>query len=82
MSLVGPRPIVSNEIARYGIYFEDYASARPGLTGLWQVSGRSDIDYDRRVELDRTYVTAWSFLRDLMILLRTVKVVFSRVGSY
>jgi len=82
MSLVGPRPIVSNEIARYGIYFEDYASARPGLTGLWQVSGRNDIDYDRRVELDRTYVTAWSFSRDLMILLRTVKVVFSRVGSY
>jgi lipopolysaccharide/colanic/teichoic acid biosynthesis glycosyltransferase len=82
MSLVGPRPIVPNEIVRYGIYFEDYASARPGLTGLWQVSGRSDVDYDRRVELDRSYVTAWSFSRDLMILLRTVKVVFSRVGSY
>jgi lipopolysaccharide/colanic/teichoic acid biosynthesis glycosyltransferase len=82
MSLVGPRPIVQNEIVRYGAYFEDYASARPGLTGLWQVSGRSDVDYDRRVELDRSSVTAWSLSGDLMILLRTVKVVFSRVGSY
>jgi len=82
MSLVGPRPIVQNEIARYGAYFEDYASARPGLTGLWQVSGRSDVDYEKRVELDRSYVTAWSLSGDLMILLRTVKVVFSRVGSY
>jgi lipopolysaccharide/colanic/teichoic acid biosynthesis glycosyltransferase len=82
MSLVGPRPIVRNEIARYGIYFQHYASARPGLTGPWQVSGRSDIDYDRRVELDRNYVTAWSFSGDVLILLRTVKVVFGRVGSY
>jgi lipopolysaccharide/colanic/teichoic acid biosynthesis glycosyltransferase len=82
MSLVGPRPIVQNEIIRYGTYFEDYASARPGLTGLWQVSGRSDVDYDRRVALDRNYVTGWSLSGDLMILLRTVKVVFSRVGSY
>jgi lipopolysaccharide/colanic/teichoic acid biosynthesis glycosyltransferase len=82
MSLVGPRPIVRGEIIRYGTYFEDYASARPGLTGLWQVSGRSDVDYDKRVALDRSYVMGWSLSGDLMILLRTVKVVFSRVGSY
>jgi lipopolysaccharide/colanic/teichoic acid biosynthesis glycosyltransferase len=82
MSLVGPRPIVEGEIVRYGAYFADYASARPGLTGLWQVSGRSEVGYDRRVELDRNYVTGWSLSGDLMILLRTVKVVFSRVGSY
>jgi lipopolysaccharide/colanic/teichoic acid biosynthesis glycosyltransferase len=82
MSLVGPRPIVEGEIARYGTYFDDYASARPGLTGLWQVSGRSDVGYERRVEMDRSYVKAWSLSGDLMIMLRTVKVVFSRVGSY
>jgi lipopolysaccharide/colanic/teichoic acid biosynthesis glycosyltransferase len=82
MSLVGPRPIVEGEIVRYGSYFDDYASARPGLTGLWQVSGRSDVDYDERVALDRSYVTGWSLSGDLMILLRTVKVVFSRAGSY
>jgi len=82
MSLVGPRPIVQAEVARYGSNIEAYASTRPGITGLWQVSGRSDVDYDRRVMLDTTYVSNWSLPGDLLILCRTVKVVFSQSGSY
>ena len=82
MSLVGPRPIVQAEVARYGSNIEAYASTRPGITGLWQVSGRSDVDYDRRVMLDATYVSTWSLPGDLLILCRTVKVVFSQSGSY
>jgi len=81
MSLVGPRPIVTEEIARYRHYFADYAAARPGMTGLWQVSGRSNCDYDRRVQLDVTYVRRWHIVKDFVILLRTVKVVFAREGS-
>ena len=82
MSLVGPRPIVQAEIARYGHHIEAYASTRPGITGLWQVSGRSDVDYHRRVLMDTTYVRTWSLPGDVAILLRTVKVVFSQSGSY
>ncbi|KKB12931.1 exopolysaccharide biosynthesis protein [Devosia geojensis] len=81
MSLVGPRPIVQAEIVRYGGDIAAYASTRPGLTGLWQVSGRSDVDYDQRVQLDAQYVREWSFFGDIMIMLRTVKVVLSRTGS-
>jgi exopolysaccharide production protein ExoY len=82
MSLVGPRPIVQAEVGRYGNNIEAYTSTRPGITGLWQVSGRSDVDYDRRVQMDATYVTNWSLPGDVAILLRTVKVVFSQSGSY
>jgi len=82
MSLVGPRPIVHAEMARYGNQIDAYTCARPGITGLWQVSGRSDVDYGRRVMLDSHYVTTWSLPGDVLILLRTVKVVFSQSGSY
>lgn len=82
MSLVGPRPIVSAEMVRYGNQIEAYTCARPGITGLWQVSGRSDVDYGRRVMLDSHYVRTWSLPGDVLILLRTVKVVFSQSGSY
>lgn len=81
MSLVGPRPIVHDEVVRYASEIEAYASTRPGITGLWQVSGRSDVDYDQRVRLDSQYVREWSFAGDLVILLKTVKVVVSRTGS-
>ena len=81
MSLVGPRPIVQAEVARYANDITAYASTRPGITGLWQVSGRSDVDYDQRVQLDAQYVREWTFFGDMMILLRTVKVVISRTGS-
>lgn len=82
MSLVGPRPIVKAEAARYAGEIGAYVSARPGITGLWQVSGRSDVDYERRVELDTRYVTNCSLFNDIKILFKTVSVVFSRAGSY
>lgn len=82
MSLVGPRPIVSAEIPRYGDAFSAYLKCKPGITGLWQVSGRNDIDYRTRVELDARYASTWSLKADLTILLRTFKVVFRRSGAY
>lgn len=82
MSLVGPRPIVTAEAARYGAAFRDYLSCRPGLTGLWQVSGRNDVGYETRVKLDSSYARTWSLARDITILMRTVRVVFGRNGAY
>lgn len=82
MSLVGPRPIVTDEIGRYGAAFADYAACRPGLTGLWQVSGRNDIDYAERVAIDRRYARTCSFGGDFVILIRTVGVVLRRGGAY
>ncbi|PZR92937.1 MAG: exopolysaccharide biosynthesis protein [Hyphomicrobiales bacterium] len=82
MSLVGPRPIAPSEMPRYGNRLDMYLSARPGLTGAWQVSGRSDCDYDQRVELDANYVSNWRFSTDIFILLRTVGAVFAEKGSY
>jgi exopolysaccharide production protein ExoY len=82
MSVVGPRPIVSEEIAKYGDAIEHYVAARPGLTGLWQISGRNDVDYGTRVALDRRYVEEWSFGRDLRIILKTSVVVLSSRGCY
>ena len=82
MSLIGPRPIVPSEIARYGDGLSLYASARPGLTGAWQISGRSDCGYDTQVELDANYVSNWRFSTDLLILLRTLGAVIDRKGSY
>lgn len=81
MSLVGPRPIVDDEVVRYADEIEAYAATRPGITGLWQVSGRSDVDYDQRVRLDSQYVREWTFTGDLIILIKTVKVVILRTGS-
>lgn len=81
MALVGPRPIVDDEVHHYGDRFSDYASVKPGITGLWQVSGRSDTTYEERVALDMDYIENQSFLRDLSILLRTVKVVFAGKGA-
>jgi undecaprenyl-phosphate galactose phosphotransferase len=82
MSLVGPRPVIQEEIERYGVSAAYYFKAKPGLTGLWQVSGRNDVDYDSRIDLDVWYVQNWSMLKDLIILLRTVKVVLGRGGAY
>lgn len=82
MSLVGPRPVVQNEILRYGRSARWYLSTRPGMTGLWQVSGRSDTDYSRRVAMDSYYVRKQNLLLDCAILLRTVKVVLRGDGSY
>lgn len=82
MSLVGPRPIVQSEVEKYGDAFELYASVRPGITGHWQVSGRSDTTYRERVELDTYYVRNWSVWLDVIILVRTFRVVFRRAGAY
>lgn len=82
MSLVGPRPIVDEEVARYGPRFALYAQVLPGITGLWQVSGRNDTTYEERVELDSYYVRNWSPWLDLYILARTVWVVLTARGAY
>ena len=82
MSLVGPRPIVEKEIEKYGEYFEYFVAVKPGITGLWQVSGRNDIDYDERVQLDVWYARNWSIELDLQILIKTIIVVLSKKGSY
>ncbi|MEM7717656.1 MAG: sugar transferase [Pseudomonadota bacterium] len=82
MSFVGPRPVVEEELERYGPYARAYLSARPGITGLWQTSGRSDTSYEYRVALDERYVREWSFTADVRILLRTVPVVLGARGSY
>jgi UDP-galactose-lipid carrier transferase len=81
MSLVGPRPIVEAEIVRYGRDIDHYYDARPGMTGLWQVSGRSDTSYQRRVQLDVWYVKNWSLWHDIAILLKTVPAVLSKDGA-
>ena len=81
MSLVGPRPIVSMEIPRYAEDIAYYYETRPGITGLWQVSGRSDTSYAQRVRLDSWYVKNWSIWHDLAILLKTVPAVVSGRGA-
>jgi exopolysaccharide production protein ExoY len=82
MSVVGPRPIVTAEVPKYGIFIDHYLRARPGLTGPWQVSGRNDVDYATRVALDRDYIEEWSFRRDLAIIAKTARVVFTGRGCY
>jgi exopolysaccharide production protein ExoY len=81
MSLVGPRPVVHAESAHYGHWFESYCSVRPGITGLWQVSGRSDVSYRQRVALDVLYVRRKCLAMDFGILVQTVPAVFLRRGS-
>lgn len=81
MSVVGPRPIVEGEIEKYGEHFSHYCSVRPGLTGLWQVSGRSETTYETRVALDVAYVKARSFFMDVKIVLMTFPAVLRRAGA-
>jgi exopolysaccharide production protein ExoY len=81
MSLVGPRPIVLAEKINYREAYFFYASAKPGLTGLWQVSGRSDVSYHQRVQLDEEYVRGWRLTLDLRILWRTAGVVWGAKGA-
>ncbi|WP_409564544.1 sugar transferase [Methylobacterium sp. J-088] len=81
MSLVGPRPIVPAEVARYGRAFQTCFAVPPGVTGLWQVSGRSDTSYAERVALDLDYASRWSLRRDIAIMLRTIPAVLAQRGS-
>lgn len=82
MSLVGPRPIVQAEIEKYGDYIHDFYLVPPGITGVWQVSGRSDTTYDERVAMDSWYVHNWSVWMDIAYLWKTVSVVLNRKGAY
>jgi len=82
MVLVGPRPITVAELEKYGAVRWHYLNVMPGITGLWQVSGRSEVSYEERVELDRRYVEQRTPLDDFKILLRTVKVVLTRDGAH
>ncbi len=82
MSLVGPRPVTRQELKYYGDDIIYYQMVRPGLSGLWQVSGRNDIDYATRVYLDAWYVKNWSLWNDMVILAKTVNIVLKRQGAY
>jgi undecaprenyl-phosphate galactose phosphotransferase len=82
MSLVGPRPVVVDELERYGDNLIYYLESHPGLTGLWQVSGRSDVTYRQRVHLDCWYARNWSLWCDVVILIKTPKAVFRGFGAY
>jgi len=82
MNIVGPRPIVAEEIARYGWRFKSYAAVKPGITGLWQVSGRNDVVYRSRVAMDHLYAQRRSPALDLWILVSTLPAVLARRGSY
>jgi exopolysaccharide production protein ExoY len=82
MSVVGPRPVVPAEIANYGDKQVAYLSVRPGITGAWQVTGRSNVDYPQRVEFDAEYVETWSLGLDLKILAKTPRAVLSARGAF
>jgi lipopolysaccharide/colanic/teichoic acid biosynthesis glycosyltransferase len=82
MSLVGPRPLLLDERSHYtGRAYDLYSRVTPGLTGMWQVSGRDDLDYYRRIELNNWYIKNWSPWTDIIILFKTMSVVFGRVGA-
>ena len=82
LSLVGPRPIVPLELDRYGDQSASFLALKPGITGLWQTSGRSDLGYDERVKLDIYYVENWSLWLDFKIIMSTIRVIFKRGGAY
>ena len=82
MSIVGPRPVTEDEMELYGNDKWHYLRTRPGITGLWQVSGRSSLPFEDRVRLDTHYSNCWSLLLDLKILIRTISVVFAAKGAY
>ncbi len=82
MSLVGPRPVIEKELERYAGDADYYLMAKPGMTGLWQVSGRNDVNYDVRVYFDAWYVKNWSLWNDIAILFKTINVVLRRDGAY
>lgn len=82
MSVVGPRPIVTSEIPRYGALFSEYCAVRPGLTGPWQIGGRNDVDYATRVRFDGDYARQWSVYGDLAICLKTIPALLQARGCY
>ena len=82
MSLIGPRPYMPNERSKIGNNIDIILAVKPGITGLWQVSGRNDVDFASRIVLDVWYVRNWSIWNDIVILLKTIQVVLKRNGAY
>ncbi len=82
MSMVGPRPIVAAEVEKYGSAYELYSQVAPGLTGIWQVSGRNSTSYVERTQIDSDYIRGWTLMGDLKILLRTIPVVLGHRNAY
>ncbi len=82
MSLVGPRPILQEEKNLLGDAFKNYIIVRPGITGLWQVSGRNDTSFERRILMDSWYIRNWSIWGDIVIMIKTLNVVLRGSGSY
>ena len=82
MSLVGPRPVTEPELVKYGEHKDYVLSVSPGLTGMWQVSGRSDTGYEERISFDTYYIQNWSIWLDIWILIKTVWVVLIGKGAY
>ena len=82
MSLVGPRPLLFNELDRYGDTIDLYTLVTPGITGVWQVSGRSDTTFEDRAEMDELYIRNWSLFYDITCLVRTINVLIDNDGAY
>ena len=82
MSFVGPRPVTKEELEKYGKYKDYVLSVLPGLSGMWQTSGRSDTSYEDRIMYDTYYIQNWSIWLDLWILIKTVWVVLKGKGAY
>ena len=82
MSFVGPRPVTKPELAKYGKYADYVLSVKPGLSGMWQISGRSDTGYEERITLDTYYIQNWSLWLDIWIIIKTVWVVIKGKGAY
>jgi lipopolysaccharide/colanic/teichoic acid biosynthesis glycosyltransferase len=82
MSIVGPRPALLSEVAEYDDWHRDRLRVKPGITGLWQISGRSELKFEEMVLLDVYYIDNWSLLEDVTIVLRTVPYLLSNRGAY
>jgi len=82
MSIVGPRPIVKDEISKYNKFFNSYITVRPGITGLWQVSGRNNTTYNERIDYDIYYIKNMSFILDFYIILKTIPAILAKDGAY
>ena len=82
MSLIGPRPVIEEEKKYYGEHWDEFLSIKPGMTGLWQVSGRNDTTYDERVSLDIKYIRNWTLWMDITIVFKTIVIIFNPKGAY
>ena len=82
MSLIGPRPVIEEEKKYYGKHWDEFLSIKPGMTGLWQVSGRNDTTYDERVSLDIKYIRNWTLWMDIKIVFKTIGIIFNPKGAY